>query len=508
MVFSNFFILIFILFSKGFNCDIFFNEYNANKSFSSFSFSLSKDECYLYEKIEKSEKNEKSIQSVEFNKVIHYLNLGNFFTTGIFIFEQNDLFKFLNIIKEDDLSFSISDIYRIYNRIENKYNFNSTDTLLNEKGKKIYNEEKDNFIEKCGNVLVENYNFGILFISSIKIRFFNKIEKAKFLEEYNKAPQNGNLKESYEKISYILNKNKIKSTIEILFNQIGGNTQILKDKLSKETSKCTSISLAQCNEIILKLTDNSIISEIQNQFNNNINLLQTKFKIYIPLSSKSIQNFNISSNIPEDIEKSRTIISNFYKKITYYNLHFENLVNHYPVYSQSNHLIYKNIQEIISSFLKVNPEKCFLFISNDTCNNIINKIKELNISIIESDINEKIKKLKKYQLYSIIIKDHLCLNEILLWDEPHNLTIKVYPNDLDLSYVVTSTKFIVKNNISKSKDNLLLELNDGPFEFNFDIISNNLLATIKCSEKNLNKEYKFHNTINELDNPFYFTLYE
>ena len=121
MVFSNFFILIFILYSKGFNCEIFFNEYNANKSFSSFSFSLSKDECFLYEKIEKSEKNEKSIKSVEFNKVIHYLNLGNFFTAGIFIFEQNDLFKYLNIIKEDDLSFSISDIYRIYYRIENKY---------------------------------------------------------------------------------------------------------------------------------------------------------------------------------------------------------------------------------------------------------------------------------------------------------------------------------------------------------------------------------------------------
>ena len=51
MVFSNFFILIFILYSKGFNCEIFFNEYNANKSFSSFSFSLSKDECFLYEKI-------------------------------------------------------------------------------------------------------------------------------------------------------------------------------------------------------------------------------------------------------------------------------------------------------------------------------------------------------------------------------------------------------------------------------------------------------------------------
>jgi hypothetical protein len=66
----------------------------------------------------------------------------------------------------------------------------------------------------------------------------------------------------------------------------------------------------------------------------------------------------------------------------------------------------------------------------------------------------------------------------------------------------------VKNTISKSKDNLLLELNDGPFQFNFDIISNNLLAKIKCSEKNLNKEYKFHHTIKELDNPFYFTLYE
>jgi hypothetical protein len=508
MVFSNFFILIFILYSKGFNCEIFFNEYNANKSFSSFSFSLSKDECFLYEKIGKSEKNEKSIKSVEFNKVIHYLNLGYFFTTGIFIFEQNDLFKYLNIIKEDDLSFSISDIYRIYYRIENKYNYNSTDTLLNEKGKKIYNEEKENFIEKCGNVLVENYNFGILFISSIKIKFFNKIEKAKYLEEYNKIPKNGNLKETYEIISSILNKNKIKSTIQILFIQIGGNTQILKDKMSKVNSKCTSISLDQCKEILLNLTENSIITEIQNQFNNNLNLLQTKFKIYMPLSSKSIQNFNISSNISEDIENSRKIIINFYKKFTYYNLHFENLVNHYPVYSQKIHLLYKNIQEIFSSFLKVNPEKCFLFISNDTCNNIINKIKELNEEKIESEIKENINNLKKYQLYSIIIKDHLCLNDILLWDEPHNLTIKVYPNDLNSSYVVKSTKFIVKNNISKSKDNLLLELNDGPFQFNFDIISNNLLAKIKCSEKNLNAEYKFHHTIQELDNPFYFTLYE
>ncbi len=188
-------------------------------------------------------------------------------------------------------------------------------------------------------------------------------------------------------------------------------------------------------------------------------------------------------------------------------MHFENLVNHYPVYSQKIHLLYKNIQEIFSSFLKVNPEKCFLFISNDTCNNIINKIKELNEEKIESEINENIKNLKKYQLYSIIIKDHLCLNDILLWDEPHNLTIKVYPNDLNSSYVVKSTKFIVKNTISKSKDNLLLELNDGPFQFNFDIISNNLLAKIKCSEKNLNTEYKFHHTIKELDNPFYFTLY-
>ena len=508
MVFSNFFILIFILFTKGFNCEIFFNEYNANKSFSSISYSLSKEDCFLYEKIEKSEKNEKSIHSVEFNKVIHYLNLGNFFTTGIFIFEQNDLFKYLNLIKEDDLSFSISDIYRIYYRIENKYNYNSIDSLLNEKGKKIYNEEKENFIEKCGNILIENYNFGILFISSIKINFFNKIEKTKFLEEYNKKPQNDNLKETYVIISNILNKNKIKSTIQILFNQIGGNNQIINDKISKINSKCTSISLDQCKEILLKLTENNITTEIQNQFHNNINISPIKFKIYIPLSSKSIPNFNISSNISQDIEKSRTIINKFYKKFTYYNLHFKNLVNHYPVYSQSIHTIYKNIQEIISSFLKVNPINCFLFISNDTCNNIINKINELNGEKIESEINEKIKNLKKYQLYSIIIKDHLCLNELLLWDEPHNLTIKVYPNDFNLSYVVKSTKFIVKNTISNNKDNFVLELNDGPFEFNFDINSNNLIATIKCFEKNLNSEYKFHNKINELDNPFYFPLYE
>ena len=82
------------------------------------------------------------------------------------------------------------------------------------------------------------------------------------------------------------------------------------------------------------------------------------------------------------------------------------------------------------------------------------------------------------------------------------------PNDFNLSYVVKSTKFIVKNTISNNKDNFVLELNDGPFEFNFDINSNNLLATIKCFEKNLNSEYKFHNKINELDNPFYFPLYE
>ena len=215
----SFYFLI-LLFLERYFCQIFFSDYNEKKGFSSLSFNLSKDECFFVDKIDKSEKNEKFINSIEFNKVIHYLNLGNFFETGNFIFNKFDLFKYLNDLKDNDLSFSISDIYRIYYRIENKYNLNSTDNFLNEKGKKIYNEEKDNFIEKCGNVLVENYNNGILLISSIKLSFFTQEGKNKFLEEYNKNKQTGNLKETYNSIYNIINKNKIKGNLKISIIQI------------------------------------------------------------------------------------------------------------------------------------------------------------------------------------------------------------------------------------------------------------------------------------------------
>ena len=501
----SFYFLI-LLFLERYFCQIFFSDYNEKKGFSSLSFNLSKDECFFVDKIDKSEKNEKFINSIEFNKVIHYLNLGNFFETGNFIFNKFDLFKYLNDLKDNDLSFSISDIYRIYYRIENKYNLNSTDNFLNEKGKKIYNEEKDNFIEKCGNVLVENYNNGILLISSIKLSFFTQEGKNKFLEEYNKNKQTGNLKETYNSIYNIINKNKIKGNLKISIIQIGGNNNILNNKFFNLNSKCAFINLDKCKETVNKISED-FYQEIQNEFNSNLNLTPIKFKIYIPLSKK-IETFNVSSNLTEEIEKSRKIINHFYKKLKYYNLHFENLVNHYPIYSKSSNEIYNNFKNILKSFLELNPENCFFLSSNNICNNIISKIKELDNGKIDLMIKDKLNELKKYKSYIINLKDNMCLNNIFIWDEPHNLIIRVYPNDSEKSYVVKSNKFIIGNIINKENDNFLLELNDGPFHFKFDITSNNNIANVNCIEKKLNSDYNFHIQIQDLDNPYFFKMYE
>ena len=66
----------------------------------------------------------------------------------------------------------------------------------------------------------------------------------------------------------------------------------------------------------------------------------------------------------------------------------------------------------------------------------------------------------------------MSLNNIFIWDEPPNLIIRVYPNNLK-SYIVKSNIFIIRNIINKEKDNFILELNDGPFHFKIDITSNN-----------------------------------
>ena len=123
-------------------------------------------------------------------------------------------------------------------------------------------------------------------------------------------------------------------------------------------------------------------------------------------------------------------------------------------------------------------------------------------------IKDKLNDLKKYKSYIINLKDNMCLNNIFIWDEPHNLIIRVYPNDSEKSYVVKSNKFIIGNIINKENDNFLLELNDGPFHFKFDITSNNNIANVNCIEKKLNSDYNFHIQIQDLDNPYFFKMYE
>ena len=495
-----------------------FSLFTPDYGYSTVSGKLAEENCYFPITISSDDsqikiKNNFNTEQLTYTKLIEELELKEFISSPSYLFNGNNLMKYLQIIKDTELSFSISYLKSLSKTYQVDYNLNDQDILLNNKGKEIYNDSslKDKFALLCGDSLITSYNKGISFIVSIKLSFHTKEDKELYISEdkltdMKYGPLNNALKVLEEKI----NKLGLNGIIEIFYFQLGGNKETTIDQVRfKNGEKCTFTKTIHCEEMINKIDKYEQDTFTEEYFNTNY--LEHDILSINSLTQINSNILNIPSITPNSkIKEAMDYFKDFINRYNYYYTYLQT-VPYYPVYSELLNKYLKDTEELLKYFFSSEPINCFNHI-NDSCVDLYTKISSLSAEKkIEEQLLNTLSTMKVYNVYTIVLKDNLCLKGKLKWDKVYNLNLYMFPNGKGKGVAIYTSDFKFGNiKIDEDTEDFSFDLSDGPFNFNFHIHNrknNKNMAMITCNESKKNVNTVFHVIKEEKDNPFYFNKY-
>lgn len=278
--------------------------------------------CYNYSSMHKG--NQQSY--VNFDSVTDYLSLKKEFDTentvnGVYqIYNTSTQINYLKSIKEDSYTISVSYYQKISNTVYFTYP-SSPELILNDVGKKIYNDGKNNnFRIICGDYLIANYEEGAGIIVTILINFQNTSDKKKF--EFSSDIKFSSFGSLIPKLKKESERLDVKTRIRITGMQYGGNPVELSKIISSNNSSCDYNRLEECNSVINKI-NSYITTDFPNQFSKGKNglwenLFLNTGKIQKLYTLSDIGLMLSKTFITTELENARMLITKYYLALKYY----------------------------------------------------------------------------------------------------------------------------------------------------------------------------------------------
>lgn len=517
---NYFFTLLSILLLKSLSLPIFdikqpslpetlYINYNENKGYSSYSYSLSKKNCYFPTNIitNSSSKNIRSIDNeVEYETLLEYLNIKNSKNDPQFNLYSNELMKLVNDIKPDELSFTIT--YFISNEVtvENQYNTDTIESLLTEEGKNIYQNDINNFLFLCGDELINKYQKGNLLILSLKLNFYHKSDKAEFLKNQHDSfgPYSGVYKYIKDRITHI----RFNGLLQIKALQIGGDIEKFKLIMSSpEEKECPFAKIDNCKGLydrLFKYANNEFNQQTDDEMRIQNDFLSISRTIKIDNNKYNIPEFKLS----DTIKNSQDYLLSFSKKLLYYYNHLQ-VAPYYQVYSEILNNYYKQVKELINKFYDDNIIEAFENPTDKLCSSLKEKYSSQEIVNLEDEIVKTMNTMKYYSLYRVKLEGNMCLKGNMKWDSNYTIDMYLFPNGKGKDLALYVNDFKHSNKKVEENEDFSFELVDGPFNFNMQIKNKKekKRARFICIEKSLNIEQSFIIGKVEDNNPYYFGRY-
>lgn len=194
---------------------------------------------------------------LELENILSNLNLYPIDRSVSYVFQSSILMHYINIIN-DSFSVTLSFMSMLNKYIENVWK-NNTD-ILTETGKSIYqNGNNNNFINECGDYILQKYDIGLVLIYSVKIIFQTDTDKRKY-QKFYKRENYKHFNTFFFFLKRHLNNLKLYNvTLELYAIQIGGvykNEEINKARKNNFLiTTCTLDTLNECVKYVDKLTD-------------------------------------------------------------------------------------------------------------------------------------------------------------------------------------------------------------------------------------------------------------
>lgn len=484
-----------------------FSSYNNFNGYSTSKKSIVKSECFFANTIEKGEiiRRDDLSSSFTYNNLLEELKLLNYTKNPNFVLKGNNLMKHLQNIKDDDLSFSISYLLTKFNEYKVTYHMESREGLLTAEGLEIYTNNKKNFSFLCGDNVITSYNKGIGLLYSIKLEFHTKEDKLLF--EENQGQDYGEFQYILTKLANKINYLNINGMIEIKYIQLGGNTELFKEKINPNGEKCEFTKLSNCEDTLKQLMTYSD-KEFLEQFKThpfNYEIIQVNEMVSVR-EFLDLPQFDLEPNI----RNSQDFILDFANRYNYYLLYLQT-VPYYPVYSEPLNKYLRDTEDLLKLFYSVDPLSCFEY-ANKTCVDIYAKMYDiLNQTQLEANIIKTISGMKTYSIYPTVFKDDLCLKGKMRWDKEYNLNMYMFPNGKGKGIAIYSSDFKFANTkVDDVNEDFSLDLIDGPFNFNIQVHNkkNKNMAMVTCIEKSKKITKSFNVIKEDKENPFYFEKYD
>ncbi|MFN8770466.1 MAG: hypothetical protein ACK5Z5_05625 [Neisseriaceae bacterium] len=291
--------------------------------------------CYVPLKVAKTSQSSdiKFSQSVNYNTIIDNFNIKNFIDSGYSKFATDGILGYLNNIKANDYSFSVSYYNKVSDWVNVDYSFNNS-LILNQEGNAIYsNGNNPMFRLICGDKLIGSYEEGAALIVSLKINFNDKLSKDTFKAKFGDGA-NGYTGNTIINMSKVATQNNLRGDIELSAYQIGGDPSQLSKVLHNSIIKCNINDISAC-----KAAASSIDAYAQNKYLNDSfpNQINSPDKL-VPLGgivlSADVSNIGLKlapSYVTSEVQDARNYLISQNDKLIKYRDGFKYILDDYPV---------------------------------------------------------------------------------------------------------------------------------------------------------------------------------
>lgn len=426
-------------------------------------------------------------------QMVHYIadefGIEDMFENVNFLLQTSHLIEYFNIVKDNFFSIGFSFYSLMKMRYDVSYNY---DDILTEEGKKIMREDKENFIYKCGDYLIRNYDYGMGLIYSIVINFDYLDDKREFIRHYNEHKSVFN-NETYQTILYqIMNLIRtyriVNGNIELYAIQVGGNTEnkyiynAMKDNHYK-IKRCNFTEVKECFDIIDELYSFSI-NTFERHFNETAFMVPlehftlSELVFNAPLINTSIEYIDYSQRIDNKIELNtkRTWLYNHMETIQHYILRLEYIKMFFPLQIREFERYYNDFFDYYRWLIKNNKiYNCYQqFKDISPCfNEIESRTNETKLFDRFQTLMEEFAKIPQYIIH---INTMYCLPEPFRWYNEGTIYIKYFRDE---AYI---------------ENDLGLQC---------DIINE---ERIKCTDGIIRLELEIEKIVNDEDGEFYFKI--
>ena len=312
-------------------------------------------------------------QSVDVEKLAKTLGISGDLSGGYGAFSANDTFKYLNSVKENDLSLS-ANYYQVVSSDKNMTYSYDPNTILNAVGKSIYNNGANPMFRLfCGDKLITSYNQGALLILSVKINFHDKTQKEQFVNTFGAGF--GSFANAGIEISSTMRKYGMQGTISISGFQLGGDPTQLGKAVSTAVTQCDINNVAACQATIaglVKYVSENFPTQFQKDDTGRIWLSPL-----VPLGGYtkdySIDEFGMllaPSYVMTEVQAARDALLAQQNKNDYYATHLNNVIKNYPFALVANYkdqliaernVVEKNLKTLATGVGSGAASDCFKF---------------------------------------------------------------------------------------------------------------------------------------------------